>query len=132
VRPARKEAIFREIFGSRVGKGTMDFLALVIAMQREMHLAEIAEQFALLRDTKTGAVGVSVVAAVALTAPQEQDLAGALGRATGKTVRLRLTVDPSIRGGLVVRVGDTVLDASVRRQLELLKARFIAGGPPAN
>jgi len=132
VRPARKEAIFRELFGKRVGKGTMDFLAFVIARQREVHLEEIAEHFALLRDAKTGVVGVDVVAAVALTAQQEQELSRALGRATGKSVRVKLSVDPAIRGGLVVRVGDTVLDASVRRQLELLKARFIAGGPSTN
>jgi len=132
VRPARKEAIFRELFGKRVGKGTMEFLAFVIARQREAHLAEIAEQFALLRDAKAGVVGVDVASAVALTAPQEEELTRALGRATGKTVRLRLSVDPSIRGGLLVRVGDTVLDASIRRQLELLKARFIQGGPSTN
>ena len=127
VRPARKEAIFRELFGKRVGKGTMDFLAFVIARQREAHLGEIAEQFSLLRDVKSGVVGVEVASALALTPAQEQDLSRALGRATGKGVRLKFTVDPAIRGGLVVRVGDTVLDASVRRQLELLKARFIAG-----
>ena len=132
VRPARKEAIFRELFGKRVGKGTMEFLAFVIARQREAHLGEIAEQFSLLRDVKAGVVGVEVAAALALTPAQEQDLSRALERATGKTIRLKLTVDPGIRGGLVVRVGDTVLDASVRRQLELLKARLIAGGPSTN
>ncbi|HTS00631.1 MAG TPA: ATP synthase F1 subunit delta [Bacteroidota bacterium] len=132
VRPVRKEAVFRELFGARVGKGTMQFLALVIARQREAHLGEIAEQFALLRDAKQGVVGVDVASAVALSAPQQEELTRALGRATGKTVRLRLTVDPAIRGGLVVRVGDTVLDASVRRQLELLKARFVQGGPSTN
>jgi len=69
---------------------------------------------------------------VALTPAQEEELTRALGRATGKTVRLRLSVDPAIRGGLLVRVGDTVLDASIRRQLELLKARFLEGGPSTN
>jgi len=132
VRPARKESIFRELFGKRVGKGTMEFLRLVIARQREAHLAEIAEQFALLRDAKAGVIGVDVASAVALTRPQEEELTRALGRATGKTIRLRLRIDPAIRGGLLVRVGDTVLDASVRRQLELLKARLTQGGPSTN
>jgi F0F1-type ATP synthase delta subunit len=41
-------------------------------------------------------------------------------------------VDRAIKAGLVVRIGDTVLDASMRRQLELLKARFLEGGPSTN
>jgi F0F1-type ATP synthase delta subunit len=41
-------------------------------------------------------------------------------------------VDKAIKGGLVVRIGDTVLDASVRRQLEILRERFLSGGPLTN
>jgi F-type H+-transporting ATPase subunit delta len=49
-----------------------------------------------------------------------------------KKVRVRFAVDMAIKGGLVVRIGDTVLDASVRRQLEILRERFVAGDPHSN
>ncbi len=132
VSPAKKAAVFRAIFASRVGKLTMDFIDLVIAKQREQHLLEIVEQFGQLRDEKMGIVSVDVTSAVELTAPQNSALAGELERYTKKKVRVRVTVDKAIRAGLVVRVGDTVLDASMRRQLELLRARLLEGGLAQN
>jgi F-type H+-transporting ATPase subunit delta len=132
VSPAKKAAVFRAVFASRIGKGTMDFLDLVIDKQREGHLAEIVEQFALLRDEKMGIVSVDVTTAVEFTPSQRTDLSNELERYTKKKVRIRMTVDRAIKAGLVVRIGDTVLDASMRRQLELLKARFLEGGPATN
>ena len=132
VRPAKKAEVFRAVFASRVGRGTMDFVDLVIAKQREAHLAEIAEQFGLLRDEKMGIVNVDVTSALEITPAQQKDIGTTMERATKKKVRIRLIVDRAIRAGLVVRIGDTVLDASVRRQLELLKARFLEGGPSTN
>ena len=132
VSPARKAAVFRAIFAGRIGKGTMEFIDLVIAKQREKHLPEIIEQFALLRDEKMGIVSVDVTSAVEFTPSQHKDLSNELERYTKKKVRVRVTVDRAIKAGLVVRIGDTVLDASMRRQLELLKARFLEGGPSTN
>ncbi len=48
-------------------------------------------------------------------------LAEALGKATGKQVEVKVIIDPSIQGGVVAQVGDTVIDGSVRRRLEQLK-----------
>jgi F-type H+-transporting ATPase subunit delta len=132
VSPAKKTLVFRAIFASRIGKGTMEFIDLVIAKQREEHLTEIAEQFGLLRDAKMGIVNVEVTSAVEFTPSQKTDLGNELERYTKKKVRVRLTVDSAIRAGIVVRIGDTVLDASMRRQLELLKARFLEAGPSTN
>jgi F-type H+-transporting ATPase subunit delta len=47
---------------------------------------------------------------------------------TQKKIRIRTATDPALRGGLMVRIGDTVLDGSVRRQLERLRERFLGGG----
>lgn len=132
VSPAKKSAVFRGIFASRIAKGTMEFIDLVIAKQREEHLIEIADQFFLLRDEKMGIVSVDVTSAVEFTPSQRTDLTNELERYTKKKVRIRMTVDRAIRAGLIVRIGDTVLDASMRRQLELLKARFIGGGSITN
>ena len=110
----------------------MKFIDLVVAKQREKHLPEIIEQFSLLRDEKMGIVSIDVTSAVEFTPSQEKDLGRELERYTKKKVRVRITVDRAIRAGLVVRIGDTVLDASMRRQLELLKARFLEGGPSTN
>lgn len=67
-----------------------------------------------------------VTTAVPLDAQRSAALEAALGRATGGTVKLNARVDPSIVGGVVARVGSTVYDGSVTRQLEILKTQLIS------
>jgi F-type H+-transporting ATPase subunit delta len=66
-----------------------------------------------------------VTTAVPLTTQGAEALAAALGRATGGTVKIDAHVDPSILGGVVARVGSTVFDGSVTRQLEIMKTQLI-------
>ena len=58
------------------------------------------------------------IAGVALTAAQERRLTDVLGRIYGRTIGLQITVDPDVLGGLVVRVGDEVIDGSIAHRLE--------------
>lgn len=123
----KKKRAFQALFASRVSSHTMTFLDLLITKQREGILAETIEQYMKLRDIAMGIVNISVVAAVELTGPQEDALRGQMERLTGKKVRLHPSLDPEIKGGIIVRVGDTVLDASVKHQLEILGERFARG-----
>ena len=59
--------------------------------------------------------------AVELTDEQRRRLADAIEKATGKSVEVKVIVDPSVLGGLITTVGDTVIDGSVRTRLEQLK-----------
>jgi F-type H+-transporting ATPase subunit delta len=68
--------------------------------------------------------------AIQLDEQQTQDLSSALRRVVGYDVQLRITVDPSILGGFVATIGDTVVDASARHRLELLRDRLVS--PEAN
>ncbi len=131
VREGKKKAVFQELWERRISRTTMAFLMLLTHKQRERLLPEVIEEFRALRDRKLGVVGAEVRTAVPISASQEEDLAERLTRSTGKNVRLRTTVDPALKGGLVVRIGDTVVDASVRRQLERLRERFLQGEAPA-
>jgi F-type H+-transporting ATPase subunit delta len=65
-----------------------------------------------------------VTSAVALTAAQEQRLTEVLGRLYGRTIGLQVTVDPSLLGGLVVQVGDEVIDGSIAHRLEVAGRRL--------
>jgi F-type H+-transporting ATPase subunit delta len=65
-----------------------------------------------------------VRSAVALTDVQQDRLRAALANATGKQVNLKVIVDPSVRGGLVATVDDTVIDGSVRTRVDQLKSRL--------
>jgi F-type H+-transporting ATPase subunit delta len=65
-----------------------------------------------------------VRSALPLDDGQVERLAVALGRATGKTVEVKVVVDPSVMGGLVARIGDTVIDGTVRHRLNQLKEQL--------
>jgi len=132
VSPKKKWAVLTEMFGTRVGRDAMDFMELLVTKSREAVLADAIEQFNALRDEKLGIVNVSVTTAIAVTAQQERTLQHQLEDYTRKKVRVRWSLDAAIKGGLLVRIGDTVLDASIRHQLELLAERFLEGDPLTN
>jgi F-type H+-transporting ATPase subunit delta len=72
-----------------------------------------------------GVVRADVTTATALDAGRTEQIKKGLAALTGRTVQLTTTVDPSIIGGLVAKIGSTVYDASVTRQLEKMKARLV-------
>lgn len=123
----RKKSVLQEIFARTISKDTLAFLDLLVTKQRESHLGEIIEQFTVLHDARMGIANVDVTTAVELTVQQQTLLRKEMEQRTGKSVRLRIATDASIRGGLVVRIGDTVLDASLTHQLERLRERFARG-----
>jgi F-type H+-transporting ATPase subunit delta len=87
--------------------------------------AEIAiEQLSEVASRRRGQSVARVTTAVPLTAAQEQRLTDVLGRIYGRTVGLQVTVDPSVLGGLVVQVGDEVIDGSIAHRLEAAERRL--------
>lgn len=132
VSPGKKKGIFREIFSSRTGKETLALVEMLIDRNREHIFPETAEQFAKLRDEKEGIVNVAVTTAVDLIPAQETALKKQLERYTRKNVRIRILHDRSIQGGLLMQIGDTVLDASVKHQLDLLRRKMLEEGPGTN
>ncbi len=120
----RKVSVMRALFERRIDRLSMEFIILLIRKHREGYLEEVIAQFHALRDELQNVVTVDVTAAVPLLPGQEKALRAELERRTGKHVRLRLASDPAVMGGLVVRIGDTVLDASVAHQLARLRTRL--------
>jgi len=84
-------------------------------------LPAIIDRFVALAAESRSHEVAEVRSAVALTETQIANLTGALERATGKNVEVKVVVDESVLGGLVARVGDTVIDGTVRHRLDQLK-----------
>lgn len=126
--PAEKKLdVFRALFENTIGTAAMNFLDMITRKRRERVLPVIVEQFLALRDEQYGIVTVDVSSAVEITKQQQEALTAKLERFTKKKVRIRFSQDKALQGGLLVRVGDTVLDASVKHQLELIRERFVYG-----
>ncbi len=96
-----------------------------VLTSRRAGSAEVAiERLSAAANRRRGRSVARVTTAVALTATQEQRLADALGRIYGRTMGLHVTVDPDVLGGLVVQVGDEVIDGSVAHRLDAAKRRL--------
>jgi F-type H+-transporting ATPase subunit delta len=125
IRPELKSSILEEIFKSRVNPETMDFVLFVVKKKREELLQGILERFAELRDVKLGFVNVNVIAASEFTDSQKSELQSKLQTTLNKKVRMNYRVDEKILGGFIVQAGDTVYNASIKHQLDLLRKHFI-------
>jgi F-type H+-transporting ATPase subunit delta len=94
----------------------------VVQSGRARMLTDIADALVRLAAERRAHSVAEVTSAVPLSDDQQHRLADAVARATGKQVDLKVVVDPKVVGGLVVRVGDTVIDGSVARRLSELRA----------
>ncbi|MBN1321540.1 MAG: ATP synthase F1 subunit delta [Thermoleophilia bacterium] len=102
-----------------------NLLRLLVDKGRESELEGVHRAFVELAEKAQGLVHVEVVSAVPLTAPVKEALKKRIESSLDKTVELTLTVDKEILGGLRLRIGDKVADASVRYRLERLRELLI-------
>ncbi|TDI70502.1 MAG: ATP synthase F1 subunit delta [Bacteroidetes bacterium] len=123
----KKASVVSELFGDRVEKTTLQFLLLMVEKRREYAFSQVVRAYLALRDEQRGVVSVSVRVARAMGEEEEKELVAAIEKMIQKTVRLESSVDESLMGGLVVRVGDTVYDGSFSNQLQTLRERLETG-----
>jgi F-type H+-transporting ATPase subunit delta len=103
------------------------FLQAVVRRGRQGLLAEIAQEYQVLLDQKLNRVHAGVTLTTEPDARLEKQIVERLTQALGREVRAHFRSDPGILGGVVVRVGDRILDGSVRRRLTTLKRRMLTG-----
>ncbi len=104
-----------------VEKVMANFLNLLVAKKRAEILPEIAEEFQAMVDEEKNISHGSVISAVKLSAKLQAKVQATLEKLTGKKVELTTSVDPSIIGGVITKVGDLELDGSIKTQLASLK-----------
>ena len=120
--PAERRAqIIEDILRGRASSTTVALLAMIVINGRIRDLPAIADELAALGAAQGGKQVAIVRSAVELTDDQKSRLASALQSSVGQPVEVRVVIDPSVLGGLVAQVGDTVIDGSVRRRLDQLK-----------
>ena len=98
-----------------------NFLNLLVQKKRAQILPEIAEEFQAMVDDEKNICHGNVISAIELSAALQANVQATLEKLTGKKVKLTTSVDPSIIGGIIAKVGDLVLDGSIKTQLAGLK-----------
>lgn len=117
----REKAMAAIVESMEADKVMGNFLHLLVEKKRAEILPEIAEEFQIMVDEDKNISHGTVVSAVELDADLQNKIQETLEKITGKKVELTASVDPSIIGGMIAKVGDLVLDGSIRTQLASLK-----------
>jgi ATP synthase F1 delta subunit len=115
----KKEGLKRVIEGA--DPTFLNFLGLLIEKHRMPVIFRVRRQFDALYDKAHKRLPVEVTSAVALDASVVKSLEDRVREQTGQNVQLESKVDPDILGGIVLRVGNSILDASIRHRLEQLR-----------
>jgi F-type H+-transporting ATPase subunit delta len=120
--PAQRQQIVEDILGAgQAAPATIAAVSLVVCTGRARELAPIIDKVVEMQAHKVGKAVAEVRTAIPLSDDQKQRLAEALKAATGDDVEVRVTVDPSILGGVIAEIGETVIDGSVRDRLAQLR-----------
>jgi F-type H+-transporting ATPase subunit delta len=115
----KKEGLEKAISGAE--ELVENFLELLIENHRMPAIFKIRRELEALWDEENQLLPVTITSAVELDQDTVKQIGDRIAEQTGRKVELSADVDPDVLGGLVVRVGNTVLDASVRRRLENLR-----------
>jgi F-type H+-transporting ATPase subunit delta len=120
----RKIAILQQLLGGKAQPTTVRLVEVATTRSHGRSLEKALDDLVQLAAQRRSQYVATVRSAVALTPQQEQRLAGSLARIYGREVQLQVDVDPSVVGGVEVRVGDEVLDGTVARKLAAARRRL--------
>jgi F-type H+-transporting ATPase subunit delta len=115
-----KKEIIREILPGDTDRMLVNFLFLILDKGREQYLTGIFEAYDRLAAEEKMIIPAEVTSAIPLTEEQVAKLESKLSGLTGKSVKVKINVEPALMGGITVRIGDTVYDGSIAKKLDLL------------
>ena len=117
----KKQALIDDLIGGRASSLSVDLVQLIVSQGRASELPDIARAVVEAAAASRDRAVAEVRSAVPLDEETIERLAVALGRATGKSVEVKVVVDESVIGGIVARVGDIVIDGSLARRVDSLR-----------
>jgi F-type H+-transporting ATPase subunit delta len=121
---AKKDTI-NKLFADELDEFVRNFLLLLIDKRRETALKAITQEYVRLANEARNIAEAEVLTARELSAEQLAALADKLSKVTGKKIVLKTTIAQDLLGGIVVKIGDKLIDGSVARQLKALKTALL-------
>jgi F-type H+-transporting ATPase subunit delta len=120
----RRAQIVEDLLDGRASRTTVSFVSMLVVAQRIGDLPAVADELVRRSAAANGQTVAEVRSAVPLTDAQIAQLAAALKARTSVDVTIRNIVDPTVLGGVVTQIGDSVIDGSVRTRLNQLREAF--------
>ena len=127
IETAKKTELIGEAFGASISDLALNLVSLLASRNSVASLSAIADAFQELVDSKKGVERAEIVSAVQLTDEQERAIVDKLTQMVGKQLSVTTYVDESILGGYMAKVGDRLVDGSVKTQLEDMRRELIRG-----
>ena len=124
IKTEKKEVILNEIFKNKISDVSTKFIQFVVKKNREDQIYNILKRFRDLYFIKVNRVEAQVTSSVELSGSQKNQLQSSLEQYTQKNVASVYSTDESLIGGFIVKINDTVLDASVKQQLNKLRKKL--------
>ena len=129
---AKKAAVISRLFEPHVSGLVLAFLLLINEKRREGMLTEILDSYRALRLEQQGIVEAHARVAVEMTDDEQEELRASFASKIGSKITLAVEQDPSLIGGLVVKIGDKVYDGSLKRKLAILRRQLEGGSFHSN
>lgn len=127
---ADKKEIVRKVFSDTISEDVLHLLLLLVDKSRTTYLMDIQRAYHAILDEQNGVADATAYSAFPLSDEDAQNLAHALGKAFGKTIRLHTEVDPDLLAGLKVKYGDVVIDGSAKAKLEKMRTELLKETKP--
>ena len=121
-----KNAVLSKAYEDRAPRLFLRFLQRLVMNRRQMLIPDIANEYRDLVDEVEGRIHAQVTLARDVDDEQRAEIARQLSHTLGKPVVPQVRINPNILGGIIVRIGDRVMDGSVRRRLGILRSRMLA------
>lgn len=126
IQPTQKKELLNKVFGSDIEKSVHNFIFLLIDKRRIALIEEIVGEYQALSNEVRNIAVAHVTTASAINKKQQDALTAKLEAVTGKHIQLKLHIDKSIIGGVVVKIGDKLIDGSVTSQIKSLEKQLMA------
>lgn len=125
VKPSAKLVIIKESIQSFAGSVLMQFIDFLGKKDRVDGIWEIGKAYEQILDERQGIIRVKITSAIELTKEQLDEIQNQLEGTYAKKILFDTKIDPAVIGGFVLQVEDTIIDASLKNKLELLKKKFL-------
>lgn len=121
-----KKELFSTAFKDSISEALFSFLMLVVSKHRIQYLLSITDEFRLLVKEDQGIIQARLITARSIDQALGEEIRQELEKNTGKKAEMQVDIDPGLIGGIVIILGDRIIDRSIRYQLNQLKERMSA------